>query len=202
MLEATSLFVLGLTYGFTVCTLTCLPYLVPYLMGTGTGFKSGLANSIFFMSGKLITYATIGGVAAFAGHSLDFGRNGTIFMGLILVGTGLAMPLVNKKNCQKNCQMVGKSLSMLALGAGSSLTFCPPLVAVFTIAAQCGSVSKGVFYGLVYGMGLLVSPLIIAGGSISFISASIRRQLGKHMKYIESSAMLIMVGMGLKIIFI
>lgn len=202
MPEPATLFILGLTYGLTVCTFTCLPYLVPYLIGTGTGFKNGLANSICFMSGKLITYATLGGVAAFVGHSLDFSRNSSIVMGLILVGTGLAMPLVNKKNCQKHCHTAGKNLSMLALGAGSSLIPCPPLVAVFMISAQCGSVSKGVFYGLVYGMGLLVSPLIIAGGGLSFISAAIRQQLGRDMKYVEGLAMLIMVGMGLKMIFV
>lgn len=201
MPDPAGLFALGLTYGLTVCSLTCLPYLAPYLMGTGTGFKNGMASSLIFMSGKLIVYAALGGIAAFIGHSLDLGRNSAMIMGLILVGVGLSMPLVKRHKCQKKCQTVGKNISLLAMGAGSSLVPCPPLAAIFMLAAQRGSVSEGVFYGLVYGLGLLISPLIIAGGGLSFISSSIRQQLGKEMKYIEVLTVLIIVSMGLKIIF-
>ncbi len=202
MPDPTGLFILGLSYGLSVCTFTCLPYMAPYLIGTGTGFKNGLTNSICFMTGKLTAYATLGGIAAFLGHSLDFGENSSMIMGLILVGAGLTMPLVNRKTCKKKCQISGKNLSMLSLGAGSSLTPCPPLAAVFMMSAQCGSVCGGVFCGLIYGMGILISPLIILGGGLSFISASIRLQLGRYMKYVEIPAMGVMVAMGLKIIII
>lgn len=200
MPDPAGLFALGLTYGLTVCSLTCLPYLAPYLMGTGTGFRNGMANSICFMSGKLIVYAALGGIAAFIGHSLDLGQNSSIVMGLILVIAGLSIPLVNRRSCSKKCQTAGKNISMLALGAGSSMVPCPPLAAIFMLAAQRGSVLEGVLYGLIYGLGLMISPLIIAGGGLAFISSSIRQQLGSQMKYLEGVTMLIMVGMGLNII--
>ena len=202
MPDPVGLFVLGLTYGLTVCSLTCLPYLAPYLMGTGTGFKNGMANSVCFMAGKLLVYSSLGGIAAFIGHSLDFGPKSSIVMGAILVGVGLSMPLVNRGKCQKTCHKTVKNFSMLAMGAGSSLIPCPPLAAIFMLAAQRGSVPEGIFYGFIYGLGLIVSPLIIAGGGLAFISASIRQQLGSQMKYIEGVSMVIMVSMGVKIILL
>jgi len=201
MPEPVGLFILGLTYGLTVCSLTCLPYLAPYLLGTGTGFRNGLLNSLSFLAGKLMVYATLGGIAAFVGRTLDLGRNSSLLMGLILVGAGLSLPLVNGKSCRKKCQKTGKNITLLAMGAGSSLVPCPPLTAIFMLAAQRGSVSEGVFYGLIYGLGLIISPLIIAGGSLAFISNSIREQLGAGMKYVEWLTMLIMAGLGLKLIF-
>jgi cytochrome c-type biogenesis protein len=54
------LFTLGLTYGLTVCSLTCLPYLVPYFMGAGKGFGDGVKNTGIFISGKLFTYTIMG----------------------------------------------------------------------------------------------------------------------------------------------
>nr|MBF0221128.1 sulfite exporter TauE/SafE family protein [Desulfobulbaceae bacterium] len=201
MPDPAGLFVLGMAYGLTVCSLSCLPYLAPYLMGTGTGFNAGIINSICFMSGKLFVYATLGGVAAFIGHSINFGQTSSTIMGLIIIGAGLSMPFVNRNRCQKKCPTKAKNVSMLALGIGSSLMPCPPLAAIFTLAAQRGSVTQGVLYGLVYGLGLILSPLIIAGGGVAFVSSAIRQKLGKQMKYIEGLAMLIMVSMGLTIIF-
>lgn len=202
MPDPAGLFALGLSYGLTVCSLTCLPYLAPYLMGTGSGFKNGMANSLCFMSGKLFVYAALGGIAAYIGHSLELGKNSSIIMGVIIVAAGLSIPFINRNKCQKKCDKAGKNLSMLAMGAGSSLAPCPPLAAIFVLAAQRGSVVEGIFYGLIYGLGLIVSPLIIAGGGLAFISHSIRQQIGPKMKYIEGFTMLLMVSMGLKIIFI
>ncbi len=200
MPDPAGLFALGLSYGLTVCSLTCLPYLAPYLLGTGSGFKNGMANSISFMIGKLLVYATLGGVAAFIGHSVDFGQKSSLIMGLIVMCAGLSMPLINQKKCRMKCRTTSKNISMLAMGAGASLAPCPPLAAIFMLAAQRGSVPEGVFYGLIYGLGLIISPLIIAGGSLAFISQSIRQKIGEQMKYIEAIAMILMVSMGISII--
>jgi cytochrome c-type biogenesis protein len=201
MVDPLSLFVLGLTYGLTVCSLTCLPYLAPYLMGTGSSFKNGMTNSFCFMFGKLIVYSSLGGIAAYIGQNLEFGKYSSIIMGSTLVAVALTMPFVNRGKCQKRCPTAGKNISMFILGAGSSLMPCPPLAAIFMLAAQSGSVPEGIFYGLIYGTGLIMSPLIIAGGGLAFIAGSIRQQLGAKMKYIEVVSILIMVNMGLNIIF-
>lgn len=201
MPDPAGLFILGLTYGLTVCSLTCLPYLAPYLMGTGTGFKNGIANSLWFMFGKLMVYATLGGIAAYIGRSLDLAQSSSGVMGFILIGAGISMPLINRNKCQKKCQAAAKNISMFAMGAGSSLIPCPPLAAIFMLAAQHGSIALGIAYGLIYGLGLVISPLIIAGGGLAFVSASMREQLGSRMHYIEGLAMVIMVSMGLNILF-
>lgn len=200
MPDPAGLFTLGLTYGLTVCSLTCLPFLAPYLMGTGQGFKTGMVNSVCFLAGKLMVYAAMGGVAAYIGQAFDFGTKGQLIMGLVLIGAALSMPYTNRRKCKTGCRKDHKNISMIAMGAGSSLAPCPPLAAIFMLAAQRGSVVMGVSYGLIYGLGLLVSPLIIAGGSLSFMSSSIRQQLGRKMIYIEGVAMLVMVSMGVNII--
>ena len=44
--EAMGVFFLGLAYGATICSLTCLPCLGTYLMGCGNGFRDGIIASL------------------------------------------------------------------------------------------------------------------------------------------------------------
>ena len=65
MSDLIGLFLLGLLYGATICSITCLPYLGPFLLTTGEGFKDGILSSFAFFTGKLVVYATLGGCAGF-----------------------------------------------------------------------------------------------------------------------------------------
>lgn len=200
MHDAFSLILLGLVYGTTVCSLSCLPYFGPYLMGTGDGFKDGFASTLCFSLGKLCTYSALGGVAALVGQAFTLNRSHNIILGIILLGVALTLPLVARGKCSSRCQVVGKRGSLFILGIISSLMPCPPLVAIFLMAANKGVVLSGISYGFFYGVGMIVSPMLIVGGGFAMISEKIKKEVNGFAPYMQGVAMLIMVVMATNMI--
>lgn len=193
MPEPFSLFLLGMAYGATVCSFTCLPYFGPYLIGSGTGFKDGVISSCSFALGKLCMYSALGGAAAVLGRALTVSPTHKVIMGLVLIAVAVTMPFVTKDGCLKRSQVTGKRFSMFVLGVVSSLMPCPPLAAVFVLSAQHGEVLGGVMYGFFYGLGLVVSPMLLAGGGFALISHKIKQEAKEFAPYMQKLAMGIMV---------
>lgn len=201
MCDAGGLFLLGLLYGTTVCTLTCLPYIGPYLLSTGRGFADGVKSSFLFLSGKLTCYMSIGGLSAYLGNVLGLDRETTKWiMGIAIIAFGLSIPFVSRGECCKKGQVIGKGISLFLLGVSTSLIPCPPLVTMFLLAAKNGSVISGISFGLIYGLGLTLSPLIIAGGGLSIISKIIKIEVKGFVPYMQTISMVIMVILGIKML--
>lgn len=198
---AAGIFTLGLIYGATVCSMTCLPYLGPYLIGTGNGFRDGMIGSLSFGLGKICCYVLLGGLAGYFGQKLSFHPAHSVTMGVILIGVALSIPFMARRNCRNNCRQGSKRASLLTLGAATSLMPCPPVLAIIALAAGKGSMVSGMAYGLFYGSGVLISPLIIIGGGLSLISLKLRQEVIGFMPYIRGLAMTIMVLMGINMIY-
>lgn len=198
MHEPFSLFLLGMAYGATVCSFTCLPYFGPYLIGSGSGFKDGVVSSCAFAAGKLCMYSALGGAAAMLGRVLTVSPTHKVIMGLLLIAVAVSMPFVTKDGCLKRSQVAGKRFSMFVLGIVSSVIPCPPLAAVFVLAAQQGEVRSGVMYGFSYGLGLVVSPMLLAGGGFALISHKIKQEAKGFAPYMQKLAMGIMVVIAVK----
>ena len=199
--DAAGLFTLGLVYGATVCSMTCLSYLGPYLLGTGTGFRDGVLSSLAFGLGKICCYVFLGGLAGYLGQKLTYSPAQTWAMGLVLIGVALSMPFVAKKGCRDKCHQSSKRASLLTLGAATSLVPCPPVLAILTLAAGQGSMVTGMGFGLFYGLGIIISPLLLVGGGLSLVSKKLRQEVKSFMPYIQGLAMTIMILMGAKIIY-
>lgn len=204
MSDITGIFTLSVVYGFTVCSLSCLPSLGIYLMGTGRTFKDGLAGGLYFVMGKMLVYGTWGGLAGGFGRMFELQAYQSRWMGLFVIAAALAMPLAGRSaspgcSCSKTGQQ-GRRVPLLLLGASTSLVPCPPLVAVLLLAAHTGSVLTGISYGLVFGSGLIVSPLMAAGGSIALISSTVRQKVDWIGPYLQGSAMAILLFMGMRIL--
>ena len=202
MSDISSLFLLGLLYGTTTCTITCLPYLSPYLLTTGKGFKEGITSSLTFSFGKLFTYIILGGIAAFLGHTLipADDAKAKLIQGTIIIITALALPFISSGGCQKKSQIIGKASSLFALGISTSLIPCPPLMTILLVAANGGSVTMGLLYGTMYGLGIVISPIIIMGGILSQISKTVKVEARSFIPYLQGISILIMVVMGVRII--
>ncbi|MFT5729033.1 MAG: cytochrome c-type biogenesis protein [Desulforhopalus sp.] len=201
ILEPSSLFLLGLAYGTTVCSFSCLPYYGPYLIGSGTGFKDGILSSCAFAMGKLFMYSAFGGAAALLGRALTVTPVHKTLMGLILIVVAITMPFVTKGGCLKRAQVAGKRLSMFVLGIVSSFVPCPPLAAVLVLAAQQEDAMIGLMYGFCYGLGLTVSPMLLVGGGFALISYKIRQEAEGFAPYMQKLSMGIMVVIALKMIW-
>ncbi len=196
MPDAFSLILLGMVYGATVCSFTCLSYLGPYLIGTGRGFGDGLASSLAFVFGKVCTYGVLGGVAALFGQVFTLNHSHNVVLGGILLCVALTLPLVTRRDCRKPCQVVGKRGALFVLGIVSSLVPCPPLAAIFVLAANNGTLVGGIAYGLLYGIGLMLSPMLIAGGGLAMISDKIKKEAKGFVPYMQGLAMLVMIVMA------
>ena len=201
MPDIAGIFTLSVVYGFTVCSLSCLPSLSVYLMGTGQTFKDGIISGLYFVAGKLLIYGTWGGLAGGFGRVFELQAYQSRWMGLIVIVAALAMPLagrISSCSCSKPWQQ-GRRLPLLLLGISTSLVPCAPLAAVLLLAAHKGSVLVGISYGLVFGSGLLVSPLMAASGGIALISSTVREKVSWIGPYLQGTAMLILVFMGMRI---
>lgn len=199
--EPFSLFLLGLAYGATVCSFSCLPYFGPYLIGSGTGFKDGVLSSCAFGAGKLCMYSALGGVAALLGRNMTVTHTHKVLMGLILIAVAVTMPFVAKDGCLKRSQVVGKRFAMFVLGVVSSFMPCPPLAAVFVLASQQEAVLSGVMLGFCYGMGLVISPMLLAGGGLGLISHTIRQEVKEIAPYMQKLAMGIMIVIAVRMMW-
>lgn len=197
--EAGGVFLLGLAYGATFCSLTCLPCLGTFLMGCGNGFRDGVIGAMFFMIGKVVSYTLFGGLAGLLGHVMTLSPSQQrVIPGIALIGGALILPFMSPDSCQRPPAINGRRSSLLLLGLATSLVPCPPLAAVFLLAARQGTWLAGGSYGFLYGAGLMLSPLLIAGGGLALIAKKIRLELDGRRPYLQGAAMLIMIIMGLQ----
>lgn len=194
--DPAGLFCLGLLYGATVCSITCLPYLGPYLLGTGNGFKDGVFSALLFLLGKVCCYAVLGGLAGLCGQALVASDTLLAIMGAAVILAGISLPAFGGRSCGRPCRQAGRRLTIFALGTSTSLVPCPPVSAMLLLAAERGSAAAGMVYGTVYGAGLLFSPLLAAGGGAALIGRHCRLEAGKLTPYLRGLAALIMVMMG------
>ncbi len=199
--EATGVFLLGLAYGATVCSLTCLPCLGTYLMGCGNGFRDGVIAALYVMLGKVASNTKFGGLAGMLGQvlTLTAGQQ-RIIPGIALIGTALMLPFMSPGGCKQQHAEAGKRTSLLLLGMATSLAPCPPLAAILLLAAKDGSWFIGAGYGFLYGTGLMLSPLLIAGGGLALIAKKIRLEFAGFKPWLQGAAMLIMIIMGMQVL--
>jgi len=198
------MFLLGLVSGSTACSLSCLPYIGPYLISTTRGFRDGMAGATAFMLGKVCAYSTMSAGAAWLGRSLvqadaPYGRS---LAGLALIGAGLALPFVGRRTCCGTKRLSGRGTSLFLVGFATSFTPCLPLAGLFAVAAHSGSVWTGLWYGLLYGTGLLVGPVVLAGGVFGLISGAFREKAQALVPALQGLSAFIMVAMGTRILLV
>jgi sulfite exporter TauE/SafE len=70
----------------------------------------------------------------------------------------------------------GGELSATAMGLLIGLVPCPPLIALLVFSAAVGSAGTGLVLGLLFGIGTLVSPIIIVAGMAGWFSERIERE--------------------------
>lgn len=199
--ELLTVFVLGMAYGSTICSLSCLPILASCLLSTGQGFKDGMSLSFSFLQGKVVAYAFMGGLAAWLGGSF---LQTTILpqpvVGMVVVAIGMWLPFVGQKKCSQRCGQSGRRLPLFTLGMTTSLTPCPPLLAILAVAAQQGSIVAGTVCGAVFGGGLMMSPLLLAGGGVATIGNSISMKSGRVIAITRALSALLIMSLGIRLI--
>jgi sulfite exporter TauE/SafE len=153
---------LGFLYGIGPCTAFCAPILIPLIASTSKNSKEGLIQTLALYSGKISSYVFLGLVSGYLGR-LFGGFISIKAIGIFVIGLGIFTLL---KKYEKKClflkRITGKHLSFLS-GLLIGLRPCPAFLALLSLAVLTGSAFTGGLMGMMFGVGTLLSPLIILG---------------------------------------
>jgi len=202
MPEASSLFLLGVINGAAICSFSCLTYIGPLFLSSGEGFKDGFFASMSYLSGKIIVYTILSGFAAVLGKALTakLEFSGSYAMGIALILMAAVYPYLSKKSCSRAVCAKKKKMSMFFTGVMTSFVPCPAIIGLFMISAENGSVITGLSYGFIYGMGLLISPLLPLSGMLTMISERIKTEVKNFAPYLNALSTIIVFILGVRMI--
>ncbi len=196
-------FLVGLTYGLTVCSWSCLPYIGPYVMGGDGGFVRGIRSAFVFSLGKLISYAALGAAAGYFGSMLS-GNYRDFFQGasaLVILWLGGSMLFEEQGRCGKSKHAIWfkqGGVQLLLLGVTMGLIPCLPMSGVLLYASGNNSAVNGFLLLSVFGFGTMLSPLIIIAGTMSSVSKGIKLKIPGHSLLLRRVCALILISGGVK----
>lgn len=159
-----SVWLLGISVGFTACTTSCLPYMGSWVFSRGTNLRTTLLDTSLFALGKICAYIFLGGLAGLIGAILlDYLKlgigNGLIGLASIAAGAWL---IRQQSRTHAGCGMSRRQhLPPMLLGFSLSFIPCAPLAALLAACANAGSATLGLSYGLMFGLGAALTPLFI-----------------------------------------
>jgi sulfite exporter TauE/SafE len=175
------LFITGVTISFGPCLASCSPLILPYIAATRQGWRKGLEAILVFSLARLLVYIILGFLSGLIGKGLLrwFDR----FDYLVFFGGGLLVSLLGlfiifeREHHGGICRILRRDIiegglkDCIMLGLMVSILPCWPLLGVLAyIGLRTEDLWQGAFYGLVFGLGNFISPLILLGvlaGSLS-----------------------------------
>ncbi|MBS7659571.1 MAG: sulfite exporter TauE/SafE family protein [Candidatus Bathyarchaeia archaeon] len=205
-------FIIGLLYGFSLCTSSCLPYVASYIAAVGADFRKGIFITLTYNVGRVTSYAVVGILASFLSsifrvmlsESLifNFQNYASYAFGAITIAIGINILLKSKST--PNCVMdvknalnkhVGKiDTYAFLLGFGRGFIICPPLAMLILYAITFGSPIDGSLIPIIFGVGTAISPILPLGGVTGWLlnkAPLFRRKLS-----IIGSIVLILLGIA------
>lgn len=159
-----SVFLLGFALGLTACVATCLPFIGTYVLGKAEGRRSGMIDAGLFLSGRLLAYMALGALAGgfgawFVKHLADGYGNLAIGVASLL---SAALLLDRRAGSHAACgKFQRKALSPVLMGIALTLIPCAPLATLLASAAASHSAVHGALMGLVFGVGALLTPMLV-----------------------------------------
>lgn len=170
-----TVWLLGASMGLTACTVTCLPFIGTWALGRASGQGEAMRHTLSFLSGRVLAYTGLALLAGYAGlglvRLLDRGLGNTL-IGLSSILAGLWLLASRQRpGCRQVPPIGGEqplhfygrraSTPPFFLGLTLALTPCTPLASLLTLAAQTQSAVQGAGYGLAFGLGAAMTPIIL-----------------------------------------
>jgi thiol:disulfide interchange protein DsbD len=206
---------LGLVFGLSSCTLTCLPYLAPVFLARGGGIRQSWRTLLPFSLGRLTVYAGFSTLAGLAGQLLDeealFDKVRWVMgVAAIIVGIGLLLRRSTTQACTSqstpelplNQLETGRPSRMLLpgglflMGIGIALTPCMPLGSVLLSAATVGDALHGLALGLGFGLGAIAIPSLVYGVGFAHLGSQLREKLDHWRPHIARLGALLLIVVG------
>lgn len=205
---------LGLVFGFSACTISCLPYLGPVFLASDGGIRQSWRTVLPFSLGRLSSYAGLGLLAGFVGQYLgDDAGLGNVrwILGCAAIMVGLALllrraphgacstPTAAEQPLQRLDPVAPRALmpgGLFLLGVSMALTPCAPLGTVLFSAALSASAAHGLALGLSFGLGAIALPALIFGIGVAYIGARLREQLRHWRHGVQRLSALLLIAVG------
>ena len=178
------LFVIGVVLSWGPCFSFCAPLTLPFIAATQKGWREGLKLSLVFSLARIVPYLVLSLISASIGRYIiqNFYQGQAKLIIYITTGTFISLLgviiLIGKSPYLHLCPPAkkvdkGGAKEMVLLGLLVGFAPCLPLLAVLAyIALYAQNLLQGAFLGLSFGLGTLISPLILAGtlaGGVSLI---------------------------------
>ncbi len=169
-----SAWLLGLSLGLTACTVTCLPYMGAWVMARER--SAVFTDTSLFLAGRVSAYAMLGLAAGLAGAWLtEVLKSGLGHVAIGAASMAAGAWLLWGETRHRPCGVArGSGAPPFALGFSLSLTPCAPLASLLAVAAQSGSGLLGSGYGLAFGLGAAVTPLVLVLPLLSAFGAQLK----------------------------
>ncbi|MBT8445086.1 MAG: protein-disulfide reductase DsbD, partial [Gammaproteobacteria bacterium] len=201
----------GLLLAFTPCVLPMVPILSGIVAGQGKDVTQGraFALSLTYVLGMALTYTAAGAAAGAAGAQVQaMLQKPWIIIGVAGLFVALAMSMFgfyelqmpsaiqNRLTKVSNQQKTGTFVGTAVMGMLSALvvTTCvaPPLVAVMTVIAETGDITRGALslFAMSMGMGL---PLLVIGTS----AGKLLPKAGAWMNKVKGAFGFMMLGLAI-----
>lgn len=205
-----TVWLLGVSMGLTACTVTCLPFIGTWTLGRASGQREAFLHTGVFLGGRVFTYTVLATVAGAAGLGLAKAMGGIWGNALIGAASLLGGLWLLLKPAGKACAAPpptpapirfhrrGDSLPPLFFGAALSLTPCTPLASLLALAANTGSAAQGAAYGLAFGLGAAMTPIIVLVPLAGRLGREIRAGRAWLGRWLAVGAALVLIVLGLR----
>jgi sulfite exporter TauE/SafE len=169
--KLTFFFIQGVLIGSGPCFLTCAPLVLPLIAGTKRSRREGLEAVLVFGLADLFRL--------FYSHTWAMALRLTAALFIILIGL---LMIAGRQFTNPLCvylqraTLKNKYKSLIMLGLIVALAPCLPLIAVLTeIMFAAEKFYQGWLYGLCFGLGTLISPLLVLGALVPDLSVKFPR---------------------------
>ncbi len=221
-----TVWLLGVSMGLTACTVTCLPFMGTWALGRASGQREAFVHTGVFLAGRVTTYTLLAALSGAVGFGLAQALGGPLGNTLIGAASVLAGLWLLAKPTGKACSAVlpagrpsgrkrpeeaaptfapvqvhrrkADSLPPLFLGAALSLTPCMPLASLLALAANAGSATEGAFFGLAFGLGAAMTPMLVLVPLAGRLGRELRAGRAWLSRWLLWSAAAVLILLGLR----
>jgi cytochrome c-type biogenesis protein len=216
-----TVWLLGVSMGMTACTVTCLPFMGTWALGRASGRGEAFLHTGVFLAGRVLTYTLLAALAGAIGVGLAKALGGSLgnaVIGVASIGAGLWLLLRPARGCGAvphaghsmpprltfpeaqpiRFQRKRDSLPPLFLGAALSLTPCTPLASLLALAANAGSAPQGAAFGLAFGLGAAMTPIIVLVPLAARLGREIKSGRAWLSRWLVWAAAAVLIVLGLR----
>ena len=192
MINLIELFMIGITMAFGPCLFFCTPIVLSYIAGTQDSGRKGFKSVLIFSLSRAFIYVLLGLLAGFLGRMLTTTLDKYSLPIYIIGGTFISLSgiliLLGKNPNLHLCQILRKYTvednirNTIILGIIIGLLPCTPLLGILVyISLTSKNLWQGALLGLSFGIGTIISPLIIFG----IVVSSLPKKIIKNPKIFE-----------------